>query len=99
MTAKLIKTTGQIVPVMPRNGNDFTLSELYRLVGCEYIQIIRPPSSTGAIIVCDEEGKLNDKPLNLFATQMWQEHAEPGSDRLLDDVVGDVLLCHESQIE
>lgn len=98
-TAKIISPDGTITPVKPANGTAFTLMELRQHIGGGYIEVIRPPSHTGAVIVCDEEGKLKKQPLNLTATRMWQEHAEPGSARTFDYVVGTVLLCHRSQID
>lgn len=96
--AKLISPDGTVRVVTPANGTDFSLEELQEFVGGDF-QIISPPSATGAIIVCNEEGKLMGLPRNEIATQMWQEHAEPGTPRLEDEVVGTVLLCHTSQVE
>jgi len=96
--AKHITADGKCTPVVPAKGGVFSYEELSKFVG-GYIEIVEPPSKTGAIIVCNEEGKINGLPLNKLATEMWQEHAEPGSPRMSDPVVGNVLLCHTSQVE
>ena len=96
--AKVIRPDGTVVSVFPQNGRWFTLEELQAFVG-GYIEMLPVPSKTGAVVFCDEEGKLKGRPRNRIATQLWQEHAEPGSMRMLDDVVGDVVICHRSQLE
>ena len=85
--AKLIRVDGTIDPVVPKNGEDFTLEELQAFVGgC--IEIVHPPSQAGAILVVNEEGRLRGLPLNGIATAVYG----------LDFVVGDALLCHTSQV-
>lgn len=96
--AKLIRANGTATLVLPQNGTDFSLEELQGFVG-GFIEIIRPPSNRGAILVVNEEGKLNGLPANELATEMWQQYADPRSLRMGDGVVGDVLLCHESQVK
>jgi hypothetical protein len=96
--AKHILPDGHIFVVQPVNGKTFNLQEMQRYVeGC--IQIIRPPSMAGAVMVCNEEGKLAELSFNKIATSIWQEGCAPGSARNCDAIVGPVLLCHESQIE
>lgn len=97
-SAKWIKADGTVVPVQPKDGKYFSLEEMQEMVG-GYIEMIRPPSRTGALIICNEEGKMIGLPYNKLATAMWQAHAEEGSERMLDEVVGDILLCHESQLQ
>lgn len=97
-SAKLIKQTGQVIPIQPNNGRNFTLQELQTLVGGK-IQIIEPPNSTGAIMVVNEHGKsISRMQKNIFATLAWQQFCEPSSPRALDDIVGDVVLCHTTQV-
>lgn len=55
--------------VQPKNGEDFTLKELYALLDCQYIEVINLPD--GRIMVVDEEGKLVDEPMrNERATKL-----------------------------
>jgi hypothetical protein len=79
--------------VMPANGTDFQLDEMYRLLGCEMIQIV--PLRDGRLLVMDEEGKCHDqpKPFNALATGV-----AIGSLMEDDWVSGPALLCGENQI-
>jgi hypothetical protein len=70
--AKIIKTDGQIVPVEPKNGKDFKLEELQRIVG-GYIQLFYLANESGEVMVMNEEGKIEGLPLNEKATEL----AEP----------------------
>lgn len=90
MIAKLIKTNGEVVPVTPKNGTDFQIDELNEMVG-GYIEIVHPPSMQGAIMVINEEGKLKGLPFNLLATMTAHLAG--------DHIVGNVLLCHPSQVK
>jgi hypothetical protein len=96
--AKHITADGRCIPVVPKDGKYFSYEELTDFVGGD-IEIAYPPSSTGACIVCNEDGKRLGLRPNELATKMWQEHAEPGSPRMSDPIVGDILLCHHTQLE
>jgi Domain of unknown function (DUF3846) len=98
MIAKIIEPNGHVYAVKPANGTDFSLEELQGFVG-GYIQVIEPPSRCGAVLVVNEEGKFQGLPVNRLATAMWQEGADPHSERMTDHVVGRALLCHTSQIQ
>jgi hypothetical protein len=54
--------------VVPENGTDFKLAELYRLLSCDTIEIL--PIAGGLIMVLDEEGKLTAKPRNKRITRV-----------------------------
>lgn len=95
--AKLITADGKIIEVTPKNGTDFQIEELNAFVG-GYIEVIYPKSRMGALMIVNEEGKLRGLPHNELATRMWQEGAQAGSPRMDDPVVGNVLLCHRSQL-
>ena len=70
MKAILLKTDGTSVEVMPENGTDFQLPELYALIGCSMIEILS--LYNGKIMVIDEEGKLkNDFVVNKYATELY----------------------------
>jgi hypothetical protein len=88
-SAKLIKANGEVTTVRPKNGMDFQLDELNEMVG-GYIEVIRPPGMPGVIMVINEEGKLKNLPHNAIASKFWH-HADP--------IVGNVLLCHHSQVK
>lgn len=70
--ATLIKASGDTLEVQPANGKDFKLKELYKLLNCNLIEIIR--LSDGRIMVADEEGKCSDDhEVNLSATLLFRE--------------------------
>lgn len=71
-------TTRAVSPEDASKG--YTLEELCRLLGCEMIEIISAPH--GMILVVDEEGLLNRKPLNVAASGLAGQ-----------PIVGDVLYC------
>lgn len=85
MKAELIKTDGSRSPLVPKNGTDFELDELYSAIGCDMIEIVR--TSGGRIMVVDEEGLLKELPENPTASFL---HG-----RL---IVGDVVLCDEGMV-
>ena len=55
MEATFYATEGEIIKVSPRNGKDFKLEELYTLLGCDYIEVLRLDDKN--IVVIDEDGK------------------------------------------
>lgn len=63
---KAVKITpdGAREDVVPANGKDWTLEELYKLIGTDVIETIRavPPEGTRArwILILDEEGLYKD---------------------------------------
>lgn len=89
--ATLIKTNGEEIKVQPGNGSDFSLKELQELVN-GYIQVLQINDKT--YMVVDEEGKIKNKPLNEKATKMVREIL-----LTVDYIVGDVLICDDSEIK
>ena len=89
MNAKLYKTDGTILEVVPANGTDFQLDELQAMVG-GYIEII--PVLRGKIMVLDEEGKLKGKPINDAATMIFMQAG------FYDTIVGDALVCDDEMV-
>lgn len=89
--AEIIKTDGTRQPVQPVNGSNFTLEEMQTIVG-GYIELVELDGNTTMVV--NEEGKLEDLPLNLKATGVFRSHY-PDSD---DFIVGDVLVGNNNQI-
>lgn len=85
--ATLIKTDGTLTVVHPKAGigNPFTLEELQGYVG-GLIELIYPPD--GKIGIVNEEGLLLGLDYNLRASLATGY-----------DLVGDVLICEDSEIE
>jgi hypothetical protein len=86
--ATLIKTNGEETNVLPKNKTDFKLDELQNYVG-GIIEIVR--TKDNKIMVMNEEGKINELPMNEKATELYI-YSES------DLIVGDVLICDENEI-
>ena len=81
-------------PIHPANGRSFQLAELYRLLDCELVDVVRLTDEL--ILIIDDEGKFkNPAYLNLLATYLWHQH-QPAA-RGVDAIVGRAVLCHDSQ--
>jgi len=66
--ATLYKANGEIETVKPLNGEGFTLEELQGLVG-GYVEKVN--LSAEQFILCDEDGKSKNLPVNQNATDLW----------------------------
>ncbi|MFD2787370.1 DUF3846 domain-containing protein [Hymenobacter rubripertinctus] len=83
-------------PVSPANGRSFRLAELYRLLDCRTVEVVR--LSKDLILITDEEGKFrNPAYLNLLATYLWYQY-QP-TVRGQDCIVGRAILCHDRQFK
>lgn len=89
--ATIYKTSGECIEIAPKNGSDFSLSELQSIVS-GYIEIIN--LFDGRIMVVNEEGKLKGLAINHVATRIFNE-AFPTT----LDVVGDVLVCANDEVK
>ena len=92
---KLTKATETFInyateDVEPKNGHDFSLSELQGYVG-GYVEIA--DLRDGRLMVVNENGLSEGLPLNPLATAIFQE--QTGSDEY---IVGNVLICDAEQI-
>jgi hypothetical protein len=90
--AQIIKTTGEVIEVAPKNGTDFSLEELQTIVG-GWIEIVN--LRDGRLLCLDEEGKLKGKERNFKATEIYRK----GRGTTKDFIVGDVLICDNDQIK
>lgn len=89
--AEVIRANGTRETVTPKNGRSFRfVGEAYDLIGTDIIQIVR--TNDRRIMLIDEEGKLKDKPINVDASRLY-EHGH------IDPIVGDVLVCADSEVE
>lgn len=88
--ATIYKAAGTTEEIQPKNGKDFKLDELQEIVG-GYIETIYLKNKE--VMVVNEEGKLNDLPLNEKATDylLAQNYA--------DVIVGNVLVCKRNEIK
>lgn len=83
--ARWIKTSGEITEVRPKNGRDFSLSELQGFVG-GYIELVWLHGDT--VMVVNEEGLVKGLPFNANATAIAYQ-----------PIVGDVLVCKSKEIK
>ena len=88
--AKLYKTDGTILEVVPANGTDFQLEELQSYVN-GYIDVL--DLNDNQIIVLNDEGKLQGLPVNEKATEIFRD-TYPTT----DFIVGDVLICDSKMV-
>ena len=95
--ATLIKCAEQdkknqtITEIEPKNGKTFELREMYKLINCSMVEFIYFDNQ---ILIIDEEGKLNHKPINDIATYLFRKNK-----KIHDIIVGDVLLVSTNQIK
>lgn len=93
--ATLIKADGSQVTIQPQNGTDFSLEELQNYVDGT-IQVIYLHNQEDEILALNEDGKNQQRPLNIAATELalfnraifrW------------DYIVGNVVLCKNSEVK
>lgn len=78
--------------VLPKNGSNFELEELYELLDCDMVQVI--PLKDGMEMIFDEEGKLKDHRVNHCATGYALGCLFPG-----DYIAGHALVINSSEFE
>lgn len=76
--------------VEPTNGRDFSLEELQGYVD-GLIEIV--PLTDGEIMVVNEEGYINNLPLNPLATAIFRDAT--GNDGY---IFGNVVICSDGQV-
>ncbi len=89
---KLIKVNGEEQDVAPANGSDFKLKELYDLLNCDLIEVIRTPDNK--LMIIDEEGKLTNKKPNRKATELME-----GAIFASDWIAGDALIINDNEFK
>lgn len=85
----VIRTNGEITELKPK-GRRVSLEELQAAVG-GYIEMV---TLKNKIIICNEEGKLMNLPLNEKVTQMFQLSCGTH-----DVIVGDAILADLEDID
>lgn len=83
--AKIVKTTGEIIEISPKNGTDFKYDELHSVVD-GYIEIIHLPNRE--IMIVNEEGCLIGLDYNPIASYLAGQ-----------SIVGDVLVCKDNEVK
>ena len=98
MRAYVLTYKGERLEAKPKRGEDgreretFPLEQMQDIVG-GYIEVVGLTDEV--LMVVNEEGKLNNLPLNKEATKLfWRCFPESP-----DYIVGNVLVCESSMIE
>jgi len=91
--ATLLMANGDSHIIKPKNGTDFKLKEVQELVGVT-VDVQRLPT-TEQILIIDDNGKLDNRPINIEATRLWKKHypIEQYPDNNDQLIVGDVIHC------
>lgn len=101
--ARLIKADGTEKEVFPADGKKFGLTELREMIGGTIDIQLKPTRGHGAkqCMVVNDNGKLDDLPMNAAASKIWQEWYPIAEYPHNNDemIVGDVLVCGWSQIQ
>ena len=94
MKAKLLKASGEVVEIEPKNGTNFTLDELYKHLNCSLIEVVN--LNQDDIMVVDDEGKLtSNNVVNVNATKLAQENQ---AIIFWDYIAGDAIVCNRKMI-
>ena len=92
--AKLLKVSGEVVEIEPKNGTDFKLDELYEHLQCELVEVIN--LNQDDIMIIDEEGKwASNNVVNVNATKCAQENQAITS---WDYIAGNAIVCNRKMI-
>lgn len=84
--AIIIKTDGSEETIVLEK--ETSLKTLQQAVG-GYIELLH--TKDGRYLICNEDGKNNNLPINVKATQLWAgDH---------DAIVGDVVICETSEMD
>lgn len=95
MKAKLLKASGEVMEIEPKNGTDFKLDELYKHLQCSLVEVIN--LNQDDIMVVDEEGKLkSNNVVNVNATILFLENQEITT--FWDYIAGDAIVYNRKMI-
>lgn len=87
----LLKANGEVEKVTPANGKDFKYEELTKFVD-GFIETVNVGDN--GILVMNEEGKLQGRPVNKRATRLTFGILAGN-----DYIVGNVILCTKDMVK
>ena len=94
MKAKLLKASGEVMEIEPKNGTDFKLDELYKHLNCSLIEVVN--LNQDDIMIVDDEGKLtSNNVVNVNATKLAQENQ---AIIFWDYIAGNAIVCNRKMI-
>lgn len=82
----LLYADGTTKEVTPLDGVSYHLPELYSMLGCQVVEVVRT-LIPGLILICDEEGGFVENPV----------HNVQASNMVGTTIVGSALVCHTSR--
>lgn len=93
MKSILYKIDGTKTPVAPANGKEFSLQEMYDLIGCNIVEVVQgQDGDVPGELWCDEEALLkSDAVMNIHATNLYRA-AHPGIDYRELGIFGNALF-------
>lgn len=91
--ATLIHTDGSQFEVAPKDGQHFTLDEMYEMLHCSLVQVIY--LADGNLMYLDEEGKFKNPcvPNDTATRLLVQAGGMPG-----DFIAGHALVCTPEEV-
>jgi len=92
--AKLLTVDQEEITIQPKNGKGFSLKELYRHIGCEFVQLV--DLNHKEYMVIDEDGKLNGSAYNAAASVLAHQNKAIHPS---DCIVGNAIICDKSQLD
>ena len=87
----IYKADGSKSPSTPENGQFYELKELQKIVG-GYIEFVY--LTDNSVMVLNEEGKIDNLPLNVRATEILRKNFPDNPDH----IVGDVLVAESKYL-
>jgi len=89
--ATFFKFDGSQTEIQPENGRNFELEELYRLLGCDTIEIITIADGDDEVLVIDEDAKIKPEFLKTYNRDL--------SNLAGYNLFGNALRCKRSEVE
>lgn len=83
----VLKIDGTKVPISPKNGRDYKIGEVKKVVGGYVERVVLGP--VGLWMFVNEDGIRLKLPVNLEATKLYRDNTRPNSNM----IHGDVLVC------
>jgi len=94
--AKIYYAKGGSVEIKPKNGKKFGFDEMKGLLGMDKSDLIQYVTFGDRVIVCDEEAKIKQQPINVDASVIAViNHAIFPHDCIAGDVIiGEAKECY-----
>jgi hypothetical protein len=95
---KLLTQTGKMIPIIPQHGRSFTLAELKTYVGGG-IEILQANGKSREILVINNDHRRTPGLVkNELATIAWHDICTLEAIHSHDDIIGNAVLCHTTQV-